>query len=358
MNSKLFVTYMMRLYILIIIALMTMIFLYSPLIMHVWKGKPCLTILAWPHMLDGSNVGAFEREYGVTVKIRYVESNEELFTKLNTAKDMSSYDLIMPTDYIVPQLIENNILATIDKTKLNFFSALDSSLLGHYYDPENRYSIPFYWGIYGLGVNSQLVTIDDKDVSWHLLFDESYAPYGIGLSDDPKILLSIAIQYAYGRVTSVTHDMISPLFTLLWKQKKIVTAYTDLRPEYLLTSGTCGIVLLLSTDATRIIKWYPSIQFYVPREGSFVSIDSFAIPANSANKEIAYQFLNYLYSEPVLRHYSEKFSFASPLNISNTHSTDDPVGTKVKKKFSNAEFLKIPFSNDLLQRLFVELKSY
>jgi spermidine/putrescine transport system substrate-binding protein len=299
------------------------LFLYVPRLVHSFFGDNTITVLAWPQVIDATALNEFEKSTGIKVYIRYFESNEELMVKLETTGG-EGYDLIMPGDYAAARLIDKKLLKKLDKSKLDFWSNLYPTLLGHYFDAENDYTIPYYWGVYGLGVDADYFAHQSLQPSWSLLFEKP-ASSCVGMIDGSREITLIAGYYLFGKTTGFTHDEMQQIKKLLIKQKEWVQVYSDLRGDYLLASKTCPVVLLLSADIARIMPYFNHIDFLLPEEGSFVIIDSFGISASSQKEELVYQFLNYMYRQDILQHYVHKFGFF-------------PVTTNVQSTFKHAEY--------------------
>ena len=104
--------------------------------------------------MDPGVIADFEKETGIKVNLNYYSSNEELIVKLKATKG-EGYDLIIPSDYAVKSLSKKNSSKTIDRSKSAFWNEINPALIGHFFDPENQFSIPFEWEIYGFGIDKE-----------------------------------------------------------------------------------------------------------------------------------------------------------------------------------------------------------
>ena len=120
------------------------LFLYFPRIIEQLRQQRSINVLVWPSIFGADYLGVFERETGIKVYITYFENYEELFVKLRAGQG-KGYDLIMTSDHATDWLLKENLLKKIDKTKMPFWSQLYPALLGHYYDPNNEYTVPYSW---------------------------------------------------------------------------------------------------------------------------------------------------------------------------------------------------------------------
>ncbi len=145
--------------------------LYWPKINFFSYEKNTINVFTWGDILDLKVVADFEKDTGIKVKFNYYSSNEELLVKLKATKG-EGYDLIVPSDYAVDNLIKENLLKKIDKSKLTFWHQINPNLLSHFFDPHNNYSIPFAWEIFVLGINKDYFAHYKEPNSWGLLFDQ------------------------------------------------------------------------------------------------------------------------------------------------------------------------------------------
>jgi len=332
------------------------LFLYSPLFVQLVRRQETLNILAWPQVLDAHYLKKFEQETGIKVNISYFEHNEELFVKLKLTQQ-HDYDLIMPSDYAVQLLIEEGLLKKIDRTQLDFWEQLYPALLGHYFDPFNDYTIPFYWTPIGLGIDRDYFNGKLPPASWSLLFDEHITPNHISVFDDARELPLIAAQYLFGSLANIDKEKFEKIKKLLVKQKSWVELYTDSRSEYILASKTSPVVMVYGADLVKVMRPFKNLDFLIPQEGSFVLIDSFAIPATTTKNESIYKFLNYLYNPAVLSQYVEKFDFFPPTKTVVMDERFKKMSIPTKALFKKLHFFKSIIPEKMLNDLWIAVKS-
>src|SRR5690606_4500916 len=107
----------------------------------------------------------FEKESGIKVNLVYYDSCEELMSKIELSKGRG-YDLLLVNDTNVPDLIKMDMLAPLDKSRINFWQELEPNLLGKYYDPNNVYAVPYSWDVCGLGVDLEKFDNQSPCSSW------------------------------------------------------------------------------------------------------------------------------------------------------------------------------------------------
>jgi len=282
------------------------------------KAAHSITLFAWGDILDPAVIAAFEKESGISVHLNYYASNEELLVKME-ATGGAGYDLVIPSDYAVSLLAQEGLLKPLDKKKLPFWDTLKPSLLNHPYDPDNCYSIPFAWEVFGLGYDTRYFKTPPFG-SWKLLFEKPI--YRVSMTNDPIEAIAFASFYLYGTLPSLTTAQVGGIKDLLFAQKHWVEAYASFRGDYFLATGNCPIVLSSSAYIRRAEQQFDFIDFLVPQEGSFLTIESLAIPKASKKEALTYAFIEYLYRKESLEAHEKTFGYFSPLAKANPYLDD------------------------------------
>ncbi len=335
--------------------LLLFVFLYTPtFIRWMHRGEKSITVFTWPLIIDANYITEFERETGIKVYISYYENNEELLTKLKTTRG-SGYDLVIPSDYTIEQLIKEGLVKRIDQSKIDFAHRIHPFLKNHYYDPENEYSLPYFWSVYGLGIDLDAFDGQMPEATWGLIFEKDKLKTRIGMTDSAREAIMIASQYLYGSINALEKpEAQKAVEELLLKQKPWVEMYSDVRSGDLLASKSCAVVAALSPDITRLKKEYPDrdIVFILPKEGSFMLIDAFLIPVLSQKDEWIYQFLNYLYRKEVVQHNVERYGFCSPV-IDVKGDGDISVADR-----KNLEFFRSVIPESMINDIWINLMAH
>jgi spermidine/putrescine transport system substrate-binding protein len=317
-----------------------------------------LSVCTWGDVFDPQLIEQFEKETGITVKFTYYASNEELLTMLKTTQG-TTIDMVVPSDYALDSLRKKELLKPLDKSRLSFLDRLNPLLLNHYFDPENKYSIPFVWEVHGLGIDKEALKPRVlKEPSWALLFEES--PIRQVMTNDPLDAFSIAAQYLFGSVEPMTQEKLCKVQELLIYQRKYVEAYSSLRPDYFLVTKNFAVVVAPSSIILRAMQTYPYIDFVLPREGGFIVIENLALLSASRKEDLAYAFINFLYRKEILeQHFTKFFYFPPTVDIVASLSIDEKmrdimISSTIFKKFS---FFKHVIKEDCLNMLWVKVKT-
>jgi spermidine/putrescine transport system substrate-binding protein len=332
-------------------------FLYSPQLVHLFYVPKSINVLVWPNEIDGEYLEDFEQETGIKVHMNYFETNEELFVKIRASQG-GGYDLITPSDYTVDMMIKEGLLQPLDWSQLNFFDRLYPALLGHYFDPKNEYSIPYYWDVYGLGIDTNAFGGKLPEVSWALIFDRNKTPGKVGMFDDGREIILLASQYLYGSIDALQDPTkLHTIVQLLKRQKQWVEMYTEMRAAYLIGANITPVATLVSTDVPRLLANSPHIKFGLPKEGSFALIDNFVIPKGSAKQEYVYAFLNYVYSKKINQKYVDKYQTSSPLKDVRVDHLLPGYAIPTKTLFDKLDFFRNVVDYQALSKLWIEIIS-
>ncbi len=319
-----------------------------------------INVFVWGDILEPSVVSDFEKETGIKLNFSYYSSNEELIVKLKATRG-EGYDLVIPSDYAVNILIKEGLLKELDKDKFPYWNTLNPNLLNQYYDPENRYSIPFEWELFGFGIDNDYFDLHPTAPSWGMIFNPDILRYKIVMNNDPIEAVEFASFYLYGSTDSLSESQTNGIKQLLIQQKPWVAAYANFRGDYFLATKNVSLVVASSSYIFRSKREFDFISFVVPKEGSFLTIESFCIPKPSQKEELIFKFINYLCSpKSIAAHYQTYGQFPSalhPLDILNS----DPEAAKLiystKEDFKNYHFIRNVLPEDEIRDIWVEVKN-
>lgn len=245
----------------------------------------------WPEDEENDVIGDFEEACGVEVTLTTYASNEELAAKLRAGN--SGYDLVLPSDYMVDTLIKEGRLLKLDKSALPNIANLDPAQMGLYYDPSNDYSIPFQYGMTGIGYNTAEVT--PKPDSWAVLFEPSqFEPYAQSFSmlDDERETIGAALKYKGHSVNSTNPAELAEAKQLLEQQKCGLSSYDSESYTQGLAGGEIVMAHAWNGNTSLAKEENADIDWFVPKEGGVIWQDNLAIPADAPHAYAAHIFIN------------------------------------------------------------------
>lgn len=257
-------------------------------------GSDTLKLFTWGEYLGENVISNFEKQYGVDVIVEYFDSNEMMFTKLQGG---DSYDVIVPSDYMIQRLISEDMLQPIDKSLIPNMDVLTDGVKNLAYDPENDYSVPYFWGTVGLVYNTQNVPKElIEEQGYSILKNTDYAGK-IYMYDSERDSFMVALKsLGYSMNTEDDAEIEEAYNWLLELNNTMDPAYVTDEVIDNMMNGTKDIAVVYSGDATVILDENPDMDFYMPSEGTNVWCDAMCIPANAESPALAHEFINYMLS--------------------------------------------------------------
>ncbi len=269
-----------------------------------------LTFYNWGDYLAPEVVARFAaRQDGAAVTQDFYLSEAELFAKLKVG---ASYDLCVPIDYQLERLSEHKFLRALDLKRLPGVANLGARFppWRSHGDPNAAcYAIPYLWGTTGIGYDSD--KIGRAPTSWKALFDVAHAGR-ISVIDSKGDVFDQALLAAGLDINSNDKPMLqSKVFPMLVEQKKILRAY-DSSPARALVAGETHIAQIDSGDLMRAQKEKPSLRYVIPDEGAALWVDYVAVPAASAQSELATRFIEFLLDPEIAALNANFLRYATP----------------------------------------------
>jgi spermidine/putrescine transport system substrate-binding protein len=252
-----------------------------------------LHVFTWTGYLDDDTVAGFESEAGCKVAQDFFDNNEALRAKLLAGN--SGYDVVCPSDYMVPLLVEDGLLAEIDLAKVPGAKDFLPRYREPAYDPAPRHAVPYRWGVTGIAFRKS--EVKDPPRTWKDVFDETKLAAWkgrISMLDDGREL-AVAALLALGKDPKVHDDAsLAAARELLVRQKPFVAKYDSNNFGASLVAKETVIAQGWSGDVANAQVEDPDIGFLVPEEGALQYTDNWAIPKDAPSKDLALQFIAYL----------------------------------------------------------------
>ena len=255
------------------------------------KGSQVLHLYTWGDYTSMDVVKEFEKEYNCKVQIDTFDSNESMYAKLQSGA--SGYDVIVPSSYTAKMMFEEGMLEPIDKSQLpNVTKYFDNSYSRLLLDKDFAYAVPYTVSITGIGYNSE--RIHDFQPSWHM-FEREDLKKRTSLLDDQRELIGAALATLGYSVNTTDAKQIDEALVLIAKWKKNIAKFGVDDCKMSLANGEFVMIQTYNGDMLQIISEKPEIRFVIPKEGSTTTFDCFAIMKKSENKQLAHQFIDFMY---------------------------------------------------------------
>lgn len=268
-----------------------------------------VNVYNWGEYIDESVLKDFEAATGIKVNYQMYDSNETMYSKI--AGGGANYDVVIPSDYMVARLIEEDLLAPLNFDNIPNFADIDPALKNPAYDPENLYSVPYMWGLMGVIYNTKAV--DEEDLgSWDLLWNEKYAG-DILMIDNSRDAIGIALKRLGYSYNTTDESQVRQAVDLLVEQWPIVQAYVMDDIFQKLEGANAYVGTYYYGDYLTMYENNPDLGFYIPEEGTNIYVDAMCILKDAPNKENAEAFINYMCSTQAGLKNCEAIWYSSPL---------------------------------------------
>jgi len=280
------------------------------------NAQPVVNVCSWGEYIDEELIIRFEEETGILVNYQTAESNEALYSLLKSGA--GDYDVIVPSDYMISQLIEEDMLEPLNYDNIPNFSLVDGRFKSLPYDPENRYTVPYAWGTVGIIYNAEMV--DGPITSWSALFDDKYAG-NVLMFRNSRDAMATALSYLGYSLNTTDEGELREAFQLLQSAKNRGVYQSFVMDEIFqkLEGGNAAIGAYYAGDYLTMLENNENLRFVVPEEGSNWFMDAMCVLKGAPHKEEAEAWINFIASNEASMANMDYIGYASP----NTQVLED-----------------------------------
>ncbi|MDR1608793.1 MAG: spermidine/putrescine ABC transporter substrate-binding protein [Deltaproteobacteria bacterium] len=296
---------------LFVVALLALIFTMGAM-NEAWAADPKrqLNLFIWSEYIDPEIVSDFEKIHNVKVRLDYYESNEEMIAKLQSGLE-GAYDLIVPSTYFIPTLVNLNLIQPLKRELLTNIENIKPEFTTLEVDPGNKFSVPYQWGTSGLVVRGN----DTAAPSWKIIFEKDSNPPNFLLFDTARDAIGSALKSLGYSANTIDIKEIQAAGELLIASKK--------KPTFMgFESGVGGLAKVVgqvasiaqvySGEAIRASRDEENIRYIIPEEGCEQWLDVLAIPKGAPHADVAHEFLNYILEPKVAAKLASFNNYATP----------------------------------------------
>ena len=304
-----------------------------------------LNIYNWgEYMSDGAEDTldvnkAFEALTGIDVVYSTYDTNETLYAKLKTGG--SSYDLIIPSDYMIARMIDDELIQPINFDNVPNFKNIDDKYKNPVYDPTNAYSIPYSWGTVGLIYNTTMIDPNDTIDSWTAMWSETYRD-SVLMFANSKDAYGIAFKILGMPINAQSAEQLEDATDLLKQQKSVLQAYVMDEIFDKMIGGEAALAPYYAGDALTMIDENPDLAFVIPKEGSNIFTDGMCIPTVAKNKEAAEMYINFLLEPEVGLANIEFLGYSTPnkavYEILDEETKNNPIAYPSEEILDTCEY--------------------
>ena len=258
--------------------------------------------------------------YGVKVEVNYstYSSNESMYAKLSSGS--VHYDVVVPSDYMIERMIAEDMLAELDYGNMPHIGNIHPDFFGpdavyDYYDPDNKYAVPYMYGMIGIIYNTTMVEADDPSLgSWQLMWDERHQGNILQFNNSRDAFGTA--QYFLGLdVNSSDEAEWRKALEKLKEQKPVLQGYVMDEIFNKMENGSAAIAAYYAGDFLAMYENNEDLEFFYPSEGTNLYVDAMCIPKTSENKEIAERYIDFMLTEAPAVANAEYTYYASPNTV-------------------------------------------
>ena len=259
----------------------------------------------------GENViPQFEELTGARVVLELFDSNEQMYIKVANGE---SYDILIPSDYMIERLIKEDLLQKVDSSKLMNMDFISEEVKGLAYDPGNEYSVPYFWGSVGIVYDTTKVSEEELlQEGYNIFLNEKYKG-DIYLYDSERDSFMMALKALGYSMNTESEEELQEAY------KWFETCVTTMAPEIVtdeiidnMAQGRKALGIVYSGDAAYVMSENENMGYFEPMEGTNIWCDAMVIPSNAANVELAHEFMNYLCDYEAAFDNSDFVGYTSP----------------------------------------------
>lgn len=256
-------------------------------------------------------ISNFEKEFGVKVIYETYDSNEMMYTKLQAG---DKYDILVPSDYMIERLIAEDSLQELDLSLIPNLDNLVDEVRNLPFDPDNTYSVPYFWGSVGIVYNTENVDPADlENEGWEVLRDTKYAGH-IYMYDSERDAFMVAFKaLGYSMNTQNENEIMDAYNWLMEQRQTMDPVYVIDEVIDAMINGNKDMAIVYSGDAATILDENEEMSFYMPKQGTNLWIDCMVIPANAENPKLAHEFINYMLTYDAAMDNTMTVGYSSPV---------------------------------------------
>lgn len=251
-----------------------------------------LYVYNWGEYTGENLIPMFEEQTGAKVVMDQFDSNEQMYIKVANGE---VYDILVPSDYMIERLMQEDMLQKLDQDQLNCLDLLSDGVKGLSYDPKNEYSVPYFWGTVGIVYDKNKVSEEDLEKEgFNIFLDQKYKG-DIYLYDSERDSFMMALKaLGYSMNTSDEKELNE---AYEWLLECVNTMEPEIVTDEIIDNmaqGRKALGLVYSGDAAYIMSENEDMGFYLPESGTNLWSDAMVIPKNAKNVELAHEFINFV----------------------------------------------------------------
>ena len=314
-------------------------------------GKKTLRVYNWGEYIDKTVISDFEDEYDCRIIYETFDSNEIMYTKYMSG---NSYDVMVPSEYMIERMIKEDLLQPIDKSLISNFDNINKDILGQSFDSDNDYWIPYFCGNVGILYDKTIVDKNDLKEGWNILRNPKYKGQ-IYMYDSERDSFMVALKaLGYSMNTTVEKEIDEEnVRIVLFGQPEMEPVYVGDESIDTMISGVKAMAIMYSGDATTVMSENPNMEYYLPEEGTNVWFDGFVISKECKQTKLANQFINFMISnENSYKNTVEVGYLTANVNAAKKAAEEDYEGLSAYQIRTNAKDEVFSYQNNEVKEMY------
>lgn len=251
-----------------------------------------LSIYHWFEYIPEELLQKFTKETGVEVTMDTFDSNEAMLASLK-AGSLGSYDVAVPSDYMVKILLDGDMLQPFEKSELKNFDNIDGPWKDPSFDPGRKHSVPYQWGTTSFAVNRDLYKGDINTTD--MLFNPPAELKGkINMLDSQGEVILMAQLHLGIDQCSTNRDDVKKLDALLQEAKGSWASFNSDGAKDVLVSGDAAVGQIFNGFATKAREEGAKIEYAFPKEGYVAWMDNIVLLKDAPNRASAIKFMDFM----------------------------------------------------------------
>ena len=260
---------------------------------HSVQSERVVNVCSWGEYIDEELITRFEEQTGIRVNYQTAESNEALYSLIKMGG--ADFDVIVPSDYMIARLIQEDMLAELDYSHIPNFQLIDDTYKNLSYDPENKYTVPYTWGTLGIIYNTSMVS--EPITSWDAMFDPQYAGQVLMINNSRDALAAALLDLGYS-INTTDPGQLEEAFNLLKtaKDSGVYQAFVMDEVFQKMEGGNAAIAMYYAGDYLTMLENNEDLAFVIPEEGSNWFVDAMCVLKDTQHMAEAEEWINFIAS--------------------------------------------------------------
>ncbi|WP_010166160.1 ABC transporter substrate-binding protein [Candidatus Epulonipiscium viviparus] len=320
------------------------------------EAAEVVKVYNWGDYIDESTNRMFEEETGIKVIYEVFPTNEEMYAKV--ANGNAAYDVIIPSDYMIEKMINEDLLAKIDKTQISNYDLIDREFIDLPYDPNNEYSVPYSWGTMGIVYNPTM--IDGEIDQWADMWDPKYKNQ-IFMYDSERDSIMVALKMLGYSMNTRDLGELEEAKQALIEQKELVLAYVGDEGKGKMVNGEAAMMLAWAGDAEIMRVDNADLEYIIPKEGTNYFVDAMVVPKNGENYDNALKYIDFMCRPDVAAINMEYIGYSTPISEARALLPDEMKNSEIA--YPDLSELSLEMFNDpsdileVYSRIWTEVKA-